>query len=92
MAKQRTHISVLPVLRVKEENECSQLGVVLILELQHPGRKPTKFTQTLRVNNATPAVLDPARHMAGESGQDFFPNIVYYSLQSLFLEKKNEIG
>ena len=47
-------------------------GVVLILELHSPGHKPTKFTQTSWVNNAAPAALGPAKHMAGESGQDFF--------------------
>lgn len=67
-------------------------GVVLILESHSPGHKPTKCTQTLWVNNPMPAALEPAKHMAGESSQDFFTNFVQYSLQSLFLEKKNEVG
>lgn len=54
--------------------------------------KQTKITQTLWVNNAMPAALDTAKHMAGESSQDFFPNVCLLFLQSLVFKKKNEIG
>lgn len=54
--------------------------------------KQTKITQTLWVNNAMPAALDTAKHMAGESSQDFFPNVCLLFLQSLVFKKKMRLA
>lgn len=46
--------------------------------------------QTLWVNNAMPAALDPAKHMAGESSQDFFQNICF-SFFTIFVLREEKM-